>query len=361
MVADQYSDSASGALNVTVDPGPIAVAGWVNVAVGASTDLTSYLLGLSTPGVSGDMLTLTGDNPTGTKGALSLVNGDLIYTAPATASSDSFGYTVSDQYGDSASATLTVSAVSLSHIGNGSGTIVLGDNSGTTSFGQGSVTVIAGDGNNSISGGNADDTIAAGKGDDTISLGNGANTVSLGSGNDSVTVGNANNAITIAGAPSSVDTIKAGNGNNTMTLGAGTYNVTVGNGQNTFIFENGATYNVAAGSGVPDLFVFTMPQALLNLSFASNDELVFRNSGFDFGSLNGTGSAILQQIGASSPLFSSHTDGTFASTTNRFAYDANTGKLYYDAQGDTPGSTSSLVADLSNKPHLTGANLFFTS
>ena len=55
------------------------------------------------------------------------------------------------------------------------------------------------------------------------------------------------------------------------------------------------------------------------------------------------------------------TDGTFAATTNRFAYDTSTGKLYYDAQGSASGSTSSLIAELTNKPHLTAANLFFTS
>ena len=52
--------------------------------------------------------------------------------------------------------------------------------------------------------------------------------------------------------------------------GAGTYNVTVGSGPNTITMGSGI-YNVTVGHGT-DLFVFTVPQGLLNLSFASNDE-----------------------------------------------------------------------------------------
>ena len=267
-VADEYGDTASGTLNVVVDSGPTAGAASISVGEAVTTDLSSYLLGLDTPGIAGDTLTLSGDNATGTKGTVSLVNGDLAYAAPSTATTDSFVYTVSDQYGDSASATVSVSAVSLSHIGNGGGTVVLGSTSGTTTLGQGSVNVIADGANYTISGGNAGDTIMAGNGNDIITLGQGSNTVTLGSGNDSVTVGNANNTITINGVASSTDTIKAGNGNNTLTLGAGTYTVTVGNGQNTFIFQNGGTYNITAGGGA-DLFIFTAPQGLFNLSFGT--------------------------------------------------------------------------------------------
>jgi hypothetical protein len=115
---------------------------------------------------------------------------------------------------------------------------------------------------------------------------------------------------------------------------------------------------VSAGKG-NDLFVFTGSQALLDLSFASNEELVFRATGFDLGADNGLGTGIPQPIAAS--LFSSHTDGTFATPDNRFAYNSATGMLYYDAQGSTPGSTSFAIADLTNHPHLSAANPFFTS
>jgi len=289
---------------------------------------------------------------------VTLANGLLTYAAPATLGNVSFGYTVADQYGDTASALVTISTVNIGNIGNASGTVIVGDNSTSVGFGKGTVTVLAGNGNDTITGGGtANDTVIAGNGNDTVTLGQGNNTVILGSGNDSVTVGDGNNTITIAGSAASTDTIKAGGGNNTLYLGAGHETVSLGNGNNTLILTTG-TYDVSAGKGT-DLFVFTGSQALLDLSFASNDELVFRATGFDLGADNGLGTGIPQPIAAS--LFSSHTDGTFATPDNRFAYNSATGMLYYDAQGSTPGSTSFAIADLTNHPHLSAANLFFTS
>ena len=121
-----------------------------------------------------------------------------------------------------------------------------------------------------------------------------------------------------------------------------------------------------AGNGTDEL-VFTSPNGLLTLSFASSDELVFRNAGFDLGVDNGKSKGSFgfddlqppQPIAAS--LLSPNTDGTFATTGNRFAYDQSTGNLFYDAQGSTAGSTVHQVADLTNKPSLTAANLFFTN
>lgn len=355
-VVDQYGDTAAGALNLTVDPGPTAGGASITVAAGATTDLTSYLLGLDTPGIAGDKLTLTGDNTAGTRGSVTLAAGDLTYTAPASGT-DSFGYTVSDQYGDTASAVVKVTTGSVGNIGNGSGTVVVGSNSTNVGFGQGVVTVVAGNGNDTITGGNAGDTVVAGNGNDTVTLGQGNNTITLGSGNDKVTVGNGSSTITITGSPTATDTIKAGNGNNALILGAGTYNITLGNGNNELVLGSG-TYNVTDGTGT-NLFVLSSPQSVLDVLFTSKDELVFKNSGFDLGADNGLGTWPPQPIASS--LFSSKTNGTFASPANRFAYNSATGQLFYDAQGNTPGSTSFEIADLTNRPHLSAGNLLFTS
>ena len=342
---------------ITIDPGPTAGAASIMVAAGASTDLTAYLLGLDKPGIAGDSLALSGDSTAGTKGTVTLANGRLAYAAPASPGSDGFGYTVTDQYGDAASASVTISAVTIGNIGSSGGTVVLGNNSTSVGFGQGTVTVVAGNGSDTIAGGTANDTVIAGNGNDAVTLGQGNNIVILGSGNDSVTLSDGNNTVTIAGSATATDTIKVGGGNNTLNLGAGHETVSVGGGNNTLILTTG-TYDVSAGHGT-NLFEFGGPQALLDLSFANNDELVFRATGFDLGPDNGLGTAAPQPIAAS--LFSSHTDGTFATSDNRFAYDSATGKLYYDAQGSTPGSTSFAVADLTNHPHLGAASLFFTS
>ena len=328
-------------------------------------------------GTTGATITLTGDAATIDSSLAGLTyTGALNYFGTDTLTMTTTDTVDSNQAAANAGIDINPQNVT---VGNGNSTVTLGGGNDTVTLGTGSDTVTGGNGNDTIgvSGGagndsvtlgngndtvtlaNGSNTVLLGNGNDTVMLGQGANTVTLGTGSDTVIVGNNSNTITAVGSATSTDAISAGNGNNTLNLGAGTYDITLGNGGNTIIM-NGGTYDVTAGHGA-DLFEFETPQALLDMKFASNDELVFRNTGFDFGSLNGTGTTTPQQIGASSPLFSSHTDGTFASTTNRFAYDASTGKLYYDAHGSTPGSKSSLVADLSNKPHLTGANLFFTS
>jgi Ca2+-binding RTX toxin-like protein len=105
----------------------------------------------------------------------------------------------------------------------------------------------------------------------------------------------------------------------------------------------------------------------LTLSFASNDELVFSNAGFNLGVDNGKskGSFGFDHLQPPHPidasLLSPNTNGTFATTGNRFAYNQSTGQLFYDAQGSTAGSTVHQVATLTNHPTLTAANLFFTN
>jgi autotransporter passenger strand-loop-strand repeat protein len=185
---------------ITIDPGPTAGAASIMVAAGASTDLTAYLLGLDKPGIAGDSLALSGDSTAGTKGTVTLANGRLAYAAPASPGSDGFGYTVTDQYGDAASASVTISAVTIGNIGSSGGTVVLGNNSTSVGFGQGTVTVVAGNGSDTIAGGTANDTVIAGNGNDAVTLGQGNNIVILGSGNDSVTLSDGNNTVTIAGS-----------------------------------------------------------------------------------------------------------------------------------------------------------------
>ncbi len=114
---DQLGDMATGTVAVTVDPGPTASNVSANVLMGQSIDLTQQVLGADTPGLAGDTLTLVADNTLSTAGSVSLVHGDLVYNASDAAFAqlgagastiDSFSYTVSDQFGDQATGTVTL-------------------------------------------------------------------------------------------------------------------------------------------------------------------------------------------------------------------------------------------------------------
>src|SRR5205085_1047360 len=58
-VQDQFGDTATGTVAVTVDPGPAAVSGAVTVGHDKTVNLTALIAGLITPGLAGDIETLT--------------------------------------------------------------------------------------------------------------------------------------------------------------------------------------------------------------------------------------------------------------------------------------------------------------
>jgi Ca2+-binding RTX toxin-like protein len=65
----------------------------------------------------------------------------------------------------------------------------------------------------------------------------------------------------------------------------------------------------------------------------------------------------LQAIAKS--LFSPDTNGSFATTANRFAYNTKTGVLFYDADSSGKAHASQRIATLTNHPTLTATDLFF--
>jgi Ca2+-binding RTX toxin-like protein len=298
--------------------------------------------------------TLTAGNQTGasvtlsgTTASINAVLADVVYQGdPNYYGSDMLSMTTSDTIdGKAVTASASISVVEnvTFHGGNGRNIFTWGNANGTA---------VAGNGWNRV---------AAGNGNDTVKLGNGFNWVALGNGNDSVSVGGGLDWITVGGGN---DKVTAGNGINHITLGGGNDSVTVGNGFNTIVLGRGRA-RVTVGNGIDEL-VFTSPAGQLTMSFGRHDELVFASSGFNPGVDNGKAgrSFAFGDLGPPRPiaatLFSPNTDGTFATAGNRFAYDKSTGRLYYDARGSMPGSTAYLVADLTNHPHLTAADLFFT-
>ena len=53
-VADQYGDTATGQVTVTVDPGPTASSGTVTEGHGQTVNISALVNGLVTPGLAGD-------------------------------------------------------------------------------------------------------------------------------------------------------------------------------------------------------------------------------------------------------------------------------------------------------------------
>jgi hypothetical protein len=104
-VTDQVGDTATGTVAVTVDAGPTAKAGTLTIGHGQSDNITSLLNGLVTPGLTGDVETLTAVSAT--SGAATLVNGVATYVAPASGTS-TISYTETDQLGDSAAGSVVV-------------------------------------------------------------------------------------------------------------------------------------------------------------------------------------------------------------------------------------------------------------
>src|SRR5208282_3454258 len=91
-VADQYGDTASGQVAVTVDLGPTAGSASVIEGHGKTVNLTALVNGLITPGIAGDTEALT--SVSAANGTAVLGSGGTVsYTAPASGP-DTISYTV---------------------------------------------------------------------------------------------------------------------------------------------------------------------------------------------------------------------------------------------------------------------------
>ncbi len=180
----------------------------------------------------------------------------------------------------------------------------------------------------------------------------GANTLSLANANfagaarKKITVfgGNDGNTLSAAGVSAAdLAVLVGGAGADTLTAGQHA-KLTGGGGADQFVF---ATPGSAA---IPDANTIT--------DFTHGlDKIVFRDAGFNLGIDEGKGTATVQAIAAS--LFSTDTNGSFATTANRFAYNAKTGGLFYDADGSGKADASQRIATLTNDPTLTAGDLFF--
>jgi len=302
-VKDQLGDTTTGSVAVTVDAGPTAGTVAATAKLGQAVNLTSLILGATKPGITGDTLTITSDNASNALGTVSLVRGVLTYTATAAefphipangTATDSFDYTITDQYGDVASGVVNVSVINQAAIINGSpngnatiqGTTgadvitangynnMIYDNGGNdrVNAGAGNATVYTGTGDvvvnlngyyDTVSGGNGYDSVSGSAGNATVSLGDGNdnvstggywNTIQIGNGNNTVVAGAGNNAVTLGAGANSValsgywNSVTAGNGNNLVSGGQGNETITLGNGNDT-VATSGYSNIITVGSG----------------------------------------------------------------------------------------------------------------
>jgi Ca2+-binding RTX toxin-like protein len=288
-------------------------------------DLTSAILKAATPGITGDKLTIVADSTLSTLGSVVLVNGDLTYAANGAALStiaangtqgESLGYTISDQYGDTATGTVTLSVTNPVTVINGpitgnatiQGTAgadiinaysyknTINDNGGNdvvnaaggqdvVNTSSGNVVVNLGgfssivngstsNGNDTVSGAQGTTTVTLGNGNDriniagfnnVISLGNGTDTVTGPQGNTDVTLGTGadvvsllgNNNVVTVGSTTATDYINAGIGAETVTAGNGNFDVLAGGYGDVIKLGNGNNN------------VFTTPKGVANPSVTS--------------------------------------------------------------------------------------------
>jgi uncharacterized repeat protein (TIGR03803 family) len=262
------SSAPSNAVTLVADPGPSVIAGAIDLTAGKAVDLTGYLESLIVPGLPGDRETISSNSADLVQNG----QGEWIYTTPATGLFDTISFTVTDQYGDTATGSVGVTighartVVYLQGYDNSvSAPSSLAPSSGVAGpnlYGpQGGFWNVTGSANDIvITAYGYDNTINAGGGNDTIYAGlsnasvtvsdfNGDNTV-IGDmpgdeGTSTIALGDGNNTVTLSGYD---NRIALGNGDNTVSAGLGGEIVRVGNGDNT-VETDGSGNTILVGDG----------------------------------------------------------------------------------------------------------------
>ena len=142
-ISEANGGSIAETAAVQLDAGPTAANGTLTIGHGQSGTVTSLLNGLVTPGLAGDVETLTAVSAT--NGTASLSNGVVTYQAPANGS-DTVSYTVQDQLGDVATGSVAVTVDPGPAAANGALTIGHGETQTITTLLNGLVAPgLAGD------------------------------------------------------------------------------------------------------------------------------------------------------------------------------------------------------------------------
>jgi Ca2+-binding RTX toxin-like protein len=169
----------------------------------------------------------------------------------------------------------------------------------------------------------------------------GANTLAGGAGNDSLSGGDGNDGLigmdgadTLGGGNGN-DVLDGGTGNDSLVGGAGNDKLTGGTGLDIFRFSS-----ALSGSNIDTLLDFNIV----------DDRLQLENSVF----LKLTATGVL-----SSSFFRASSTGNAADSNDHVLYETDTGKLFYDVDGNGAG-VKVWVATLQTMPALTSADIFVT-
>ena len=220
--------------------------------------------------------------------------------------------------------------------GTGADAVTLANALGTAmsvSLGTGAnkLTLAAGGNVGSVSNVN---TLVGGTGDDTITLNTAVTngSIDLGAGNDTLTFANGSNAATLA----NVETAIGGTGSDTFVLTGTTASTVIGGGGINFI----------TGNSGADTFVFdqngTGNSTIMNFSAARGDLIgldttgssTLTNNPFDLGGVSLTNSVDIAMVADNAALLAKTLSN---GSKGGFAYEQDTGGLYYSGTGHFSG------------------------
>jgi Ca2+-binding RTX toxin-like protein len=245
-----------------------------------------------------------------------------------------------------------------------------GNGSSNTITGNSAINSLSGgDGNDSLYGMEAADTLTGGNGNDLLDGGSSGDSLTGGAGNDRYVVQNSADKVVEASGggfdsvsasinytlPAEVEKLTLTGSSALAGHGNSLNNALVGNSGNNLLRGSTGNDTLTGGAGL-DVFRFSSAlNASTNadtvLDFAlSDDVLQLENSIFT--ELSSTGVLLASNFRANS-------SGSASGINDHVLYETDTGKLFYDADGNGAGAKV-LVATLSNLPALTSADIFVT-
>jgi Ca2+-binding RTX toxin-like protein len=213
--------------------------------------------------------------------------------------------------------------------GDGNDFLMGGDGSDTLNGGNGHDLLDAGGGQNTLNGGRGNDTLNGSAGMDALNGGYGEDTLSSGAGNDTL-YGGGNN-----------DVLRGNGGNDVLNGGGGNDLLSGGNGNDTL---NGGTGNDVLQGGWLDTDVLTGGIGSDVFRFGEKTSVSFINSDTitDFSANEGDVieldnvifDKLVKRGALSADNFVANVHGAAQDTDDYIVYDTDTGKLYYDSDGN---------------------------